>query len=492
MSAGSFAIVSGSGQSMPTTSSAILDIGSITIDADDILTETSSGVYRPDSEGYYLIVAEGLFTVTHNNRYNGVFELRKNSTVISGACGSGYARNSANNKAWMRAQAILPFNGTTDTFDIQHYRDTGDGTPAGSYTWTRVKVIQLTNGTSSVAYGRYGTPTSGAYGGEGLSAIPGWDVESETDTDIIELQSGTADSIRLKKKDQPYLIVYGLKNSDSGATYRTMRCSDLEVGGTKINHSFGSSFQRNNHTQYAFPTGMGLVRPSSDDQDMKIRCCGYIDNKATLWGSFSNQNWTLSSGANASGVMVIALPSTTKMAVFKDDTAGQSVLGSTVDLNAVRTTVGTADSPFVRDNNIDVSLSSATDVLAYGCFHEERTSSSSTRWTGQAIWEKEGVNQTDTPFGNYERGDESSYDCKNAAASALFLGEASNGDTFQLEYQNQGDNGGHNATSWAGSFFLDLDSLANAENMVLYKPTGFVGVINSAGFTITCNLVKDE
>jgi hypothetical protein len=491
MAAGSFAWVTGSGQSVPTTSSTLIDMGTVGTDSDSILTETSSGVYRPNKSGYYLIVAEGFFTTTHANRFNNVFELYKNTSTVSGACGSGYARDANNKYAWTRAMAILPFDGSTDTFKIHHYMDVGGGTPAGSYTWTRIKVIQLTEGTSGVAYGRYGTPTAGAYGDEGLSAIPGWDVETETDTDVIVLQGGTAEAIRLKEKDRPYLIVYGLKNSDSGTSERTMRCTDVEVGGTRVNHSFNTAYQRDSSTQYAFPSGLALVKPTAVDQDAKIRCCGYIDNKATLWGTWSNSSWSLSSASNASGVMIIALPSTTKIAIFKDDTASQTVTTTTVDLNTFRDTVGTADSPFTWDNDTDVSVASDTDVLAYGTFHEERTASSGTRWTGSAIWEVEGTDQTNTQWGNYERGEQGAWDNKNAACSAMFLGATSTNDTFQLEYQKVGEAGNNNATSWVGSFFIDLATLVVTESYKTYKTAGIVGTVNSAGYTIDVLLQRE-
>jgi len=65
MAAGSIAKVSGSGQSIPSTSFAVLDLGTIDTDPDSILTEVSAGRFRPDSEGYYLVTATGRFQATH-------------------------------------------------------------------------------------------------------------------------------------------------------------------------------------------------------------------------------------------------------------------------------------------------------------------------------------------------------------------------------------------------------------------------------------------
>ena len=79
MAAGSFAKVTGTGLALPTTSFATADWGNVTTDADNILTETSGGVYRPDEEGFYLIIAEGEHESTHNNRQN--IRSRSNATT---------------------------------------------------------------------------------------------------------------------------------------------------------------------------------------------------------------------------------------------------------------------------------------------------------------------------------------------------------------------------------------------------------------------------
>ena len=161
MAAGSFAKVTGSGQALPTASFATIDYGSVTTDADSILTETSSGVYRPDEEGFYLIVAKAQHNSTHNNRQNIQHKIQRNDADFSGAWNSGYSRNTSNSILWIAAFMIAHFDGSTDDFRIQHRRDTGAGTPAGTYDDTVIFVVQLSaGGTSSLPYGHYGTPTT--------------------------------------------------------------------------------------------------------------------------------------------------------------------------------------------------------------------------------------------------------------------------------------------------------------------------------------------
>ena len=139
MAVGSIATIDGSGQAIPGTTAAVLDVGTVT-DPDGILTEVSAGRYQPDEAGYYVIKARGLFQLTHNNRLQIFWEIRKNGTVILGSRQSGYGRNSSNDEFTPEAYAIEFFNGTSDYFEIFDERDTGAGTPTGTYQDTHVSV----------------------------------------------------------------------------------------------------------------------------------------------------------------------------------------------------------------------------------------------------------------------------------------------------------------------------------------------------------------
>ena len=134
MAAGSLAKYSGSGQAIPSTSYSLLDIGTEYKD-DDNICSVSSGVFTPSEAGYYLIIANGKITNTNNNRANVKWKIKKNSTYIAGGVNSGYARNNGNSLQWVKAATVQLFNGTTDTFSIEHVRDSGTGTSAGSWIW---------------------------------------------------------------------------------------------------------------------------------------------------------------------------------------------------------------------------------------------------------------------------------------------------------------------------------------------------------------------
>jgi hypothetical protein len=450
-----FAKYSGSGQAIPTSTYATIDIGSEDLDADNIVSE-ASGIFTPSVSGYYLILATGRFDTTHNNRANFVWNILQNGSNIAGTGGSGYARNSSNPYLYIRAGAILYFNGTTDTFSVQHKQDTGTGIPAGSYGWTRLKFIRLG---SRLPYARYGTPTSGAYSGTTPTAIPGWDVISETDTNIIELQAGGTD-IQLKEANRPYLIVYALQNSDNGGA-RTTRVSDVTLNGTRIGHSAGYAYQRDSANEHAIPFGMALAYPKTSNQNINVRCWGYDDDAAILWGTFDSGAWTLSSNAGDAGVMVIALPSTTDVAIYRDATGGDTISGSaTVSLTEIDVAVKTG-SNFTKDNDTSITVGTATDVLAWGTIMVERTASSGIRNTSATRWNLEGIAQSDSAYGNYLRGDQGSQDTKNMVLSSNYTDSVNANDTFILEKFDPGtDDGEFDETSWAGAFFIDLNSLS--------------------------------
>ena len=474
MSAGSIAQVTGSGQGLPGTSWALNDFGSVATDVDSILS-ASSGVYTPQEQGYYLIIAESKFNSTHGNRLDIEQKIQKNSTDYAGAVGSDYSRNTANDMSWQRSSMVAYFNGSTDTFRIMDRRDTGAGTPAGAYTWTRIKVVQLSAGDSdSLAYGHYGTPTSAAYAAAGApdasSVVDGWDVITENDTDSIELQVGGTD-ITLKRTDRPYLVLYGFPTDATGVG-RTFRLSDLTFGGTRINHSFGHAYQRDGANQYAVPEGMALIAPSSSD-DLNARIWLYEDNKATHWGTCNAEGWTLSSAAGRAGIMVVELPADTDFAIFDDATANQTWSGSaTTDLNFAATE-SDAGTNFTKDSSTAVSVDAAANVMAYAAYLIERTASSGTRGSNAARWEVEGTDKTtETEFGQYIRGEQSADDEKNTALGVTHIFAASAGDTLNLEKFDPGtDDGNNDVTSMGGAFFIDLDTLV-VSSTTDYDETG--------------------
>ncbi len=463
MSAGDFAIVTGSGQAMPNPSGSAgdLDLGSITTDANGLLTETSAGVYRPNNAGYYLVIIETRFDTTHNNRYNGNVWIRRNGANVNVGKAAGYARNTANSDAYTQAQAILPFNGTTDTFQARHLRSAGAGTPAGTYGWTRAKVVQLTDGTAGVPYGDYGTPSSQSFSGTTPTAMSGLDVSTETDTSVIELQADTQ-SIRLKETGRPYLIVYCL-TGNSTTNGRTTRVTEVTYDGNTVNHSHGYSYMRDSSNPWGHPNGMALVRPTVANRDVVVNGYGYRNIDATLWGTWTSANWTNTSAALESGVQVIALPSSTAIAIF-EDTIGGVAATTSVECNACRSTV-TADAPFTRVDNNSFDISTATDVMVWGNWLEERQASSGSRWQATANVALNNTAIANTDYGSYDRGEQGTQDTKNAASGSLFVGTATAGGDYSLRSQIVGDSGGNNEIVRAGMFAIDLSTLAAPQNI---------------------------
>jgi len=452
MAAGDFAKYSNSSQGIPGTTYSNLNINIEDSDTGSIVTE-SSGIFTPSQPGYYLILATGRFDATHNNRVNVVWDVLQNGSGIAGSSGSGYARNNANPYAYVRAGSILYFNGTTDTFSVRHKRDSGAGSPAGSYGWTRLKLVHLGD---NLPYARYGTPTSGGYGGNTPTDIGGWDVITETDTSVLELEGGI--DISLKDPNRPYLIIYSLDNSDSGGA-RTTRVSDITLNTTRIGHSGGYAYQRDSANQHAIPFGIALAHPTTQGK-IRIRCWGYDDDAATLWGTFNNGSWTLSSNSEEAGVMIIALPPTTDTAIFNDTTGGDTISGtSTVPLTIMDTEIKSGTN-FTKDSDTSITIGTSSDIFAWGTIMVERTSSSGIRNTSATRWQLEGVDQDDSAYGNYLRGEQGTQDAKNMVLSSNYTDSVNAGDTFILEKFDPGtDDGQFDETSWGGAFFIDLKTL---------------------------------
>ncbi len=385
-------------------------------------------------------------------------KIQRNDANYSGAYSMSYARNSSNNIQHNRSYMIAHFNGSTDDFRVQVRRDSGGGSPAGTWDDTVIKVVQLSEGgTASLPYAHYGTPATQSGHTNSWTQVTGLDVITESDTSVIQIGGGNL--IELKEANRPYLFVYGWVNSDTGAG-RTTRLARALHNGDPINNSYGYAYQRNAADQYGDIAGMGLVRPGTANQDLDFEIIGYT---GTHWGVWDTGSWALSTASGEAGAMVIALPSTVDMAVFEDETGNQTISGSTiVDLNYARTTVGTADSPFSQTSNTAVDVTSATDVLAHAAMHVDRTTANGTRWTGGLLWEIEGVDDAESEGIDYERGDQGSDDCKDAVVTATSLGSVSANDTFNLEKTSpaSNDGGGTMQTVVVGSFFIDLSTLA--------------------------------
>lgn len=462
--AGKFATASSSGQDLPALDTyTVLDYGTPT-DPNGLLTY-AAGVYTPQVEGYALVIAESKFEATHNNRHNIEQRIVKNGAAVAGAFGSDYSRNNNNDLSWQRSSMVAHFNGTTDTFSIEDLRDSGSGTPAGAYTWTRLRFVQLTEGAATATpFGHYGTPTAGAYAGTGTvdsaDAVTGWDVITETDTAVIELQPDTS-SIRLKDTTRPYLVLYGLP-TDAAGTSRTSRLSDVTLAGTRIPHSGGHAYQRQSSCRYAVPEGMALVKPAAATDDVQIRVWLEEALASASWGTFAAYGWTLSDAADRAGVMVIALPDTLEYAVFDNDTAGQTMnTNATLDLEVFETQTDVNGTKFTRDSATAVTVPAATSVLGYAGVAVERTAASGSRFSNAIRWEVEGTDRTlETEFGQYLRGDQGSQDERNTYMAATLLEELGAGDTLNLEKFDPGtDDGANDVSAWAGAFLIDLDTL---------------------------------
>ncbi len=472
--AGALATISGSGQAIPGTAFTNLDVGTIASDPSGLLSE-SGGIFTPQVEGYYLIRSHCLFELTHNNRVVIEHQIRRNFVAQPGAVDTGYGRNTANDLFTVSPGLIAHFNGTTDQFEVRHRRDTGAGTPAGTYQSTYVQATLLATGAAGdTPFAHYETPTAAAYdvaaAPSAASIVTGFDVATETDTDVIALQPDT-ESIRLGEAGRPILFVYGFP-TDAAGVGRTQRVSDLTYNGDRIGASVGYAYQRDGANQYAALAGMGLVRPSAADLDVQARIWLYNDTQgAAFWGTMNGEAWTLASASGRAGIMAIALPATTNIAIFEDNTGGQTFSGSALlDLNVHDVPVGTVDAPFVRDNSTDVSLTADAAVLGHVAVMVERSASSGTRQSNAIRYEVEGVDDDTTAAIDYLRGEQGSDDTPNSAPSTFIAGDFTNGATFQVEKHDPGtDDGNNDLTAYGGAFYIDRASLAAATGPIVVE-----------------------
>ncbi len=393
-----------------------------------------------------------------NNRTNG--KTRAIQATGSGDFFSthhtGYSRNN-NNRVYSMAGRAFINAAVNDQVTIQDIRDTDAPTGGSLVDASFLEVVKLGED-GDFDYAIYEQSTGNqTYGGTtpndvGFEATP-----IETNTSSIELQANDTD-IRLKRDNAKYWFMYSISGDGGGS--RTQRVSRSVTGSTLIPGSGSYAYQRNGSNEYAGMLGEFMHEVGTTDEDVSIQCWRGDGVAANDGGADVDGSWnTIASEVTC---LVIDMPDHWNSAAYYDSTGLEDISGGfSGDLSVFRDTLW-EDSPFSRDSNTDMTVSSAVDAWCTGTTVTARVGiTGGTRFTGGITWEIEGTDQTRGEHKQYTRGNQGTQDTFGGGWCWGGIYALAANDTLQGQVIDRGDNGNDDETrpSYTAAFFLDLDNL---------------------------------
>ena len=427
-------------------------------DADGIAS-IASGNINIDEAGRYLVmyyIKVNKDTSTTRIMVQG--RARKNTTVIEGSYGAGFARDDNNREAYVRGSFIANF-ALDEDIDIQIQRDatTGGTGTISETTETEIVIVRLPD-SADAAYAIYSDAAdTGLHEGDGIYDDFPWDtIEEETDTAVIQRQSGNV-NIRLKKIAR-YLVIYSV-SFDSGASVRSQRVARAQLAGSTINASHTYCYKRQADENLQTINAVFIVDNGSVNQDLKIQ--GAMGDTAAECDSGGGQTRQI----NASGLFIVELPSSTEVCGFADSTGGQHIAPATItDLNLARTEGFRDAASFTSPSITEIQVEKTDNYLFMANVHSIRqTLTDAVRATAECRWRVNNTAQTRGRHGNYARGDQGTQDTFGWSCNPQTVLELTALDDVELAVIADGDAGGGDddtQVNQAGIFALNLGTLA--------------------------------
>lgn len=416
------------------------------------LTLPSSGL----ADGY-LIVAGYETLITHNNRLNnqGRFIQASGTGNFVSAATSGYARNNANNHAYVKTWAFIDNPSASATIQFQWKRDVGTGTPAGSTAEAYLQVIPLYYSNVGV----YSSADTGADGGTSVHKLTGWSATVESDTAAIELAT---DTVTVKGNNKRYLVLGGQFWENLGG--RTQRWHTLGVDGTYLDAASGYSYIRDGNNDEIGEMFTWLVETATADVTLDQGVW-----RGPTIGTFPNTGASVSgntTGSNPQHAWVV-LELNDGAKVFRTTNSAQQDANQTTAVDLDIASVGDIDfndsDTFTRGSDTGIDVAATTDVLLGSNVNGGYASSSSTRATSTAKFTINGAQQASSLTGDYGRGDQGSQDTWGWGANGLSFHAVTSGDDVGIEVQRTGDGGPIDVLSgYVGFWGIDLDTLEAA------------------------------
>lgn len=406
------------------------------------------------ADGYLFVAAYELHD-TSNGRVNPtarIIQASGTGTFVGGQT-TGYARDTSEDRAYVRCWAFVDGPSASSTFQFQWARD--NDAPAGGTERSEFQVIPL----YYADVGVYSTSTANNYGGTTPNQVTGW---SGTDGTNITLSSNQF-SITGDNKKYLFLGSWYMQ----GAGNRTQRWGGLYTDSALVDAAKAYGYMRNGSNDRGGNFFTHLHETGTADETWDFRIFRGSGVAAGQGGADTDQTVTAAADHN---LVILELNDSAEGFATVDATGGQNwTLTGPIDANVARVADVTfndsaswtraSDTAMNAVQTADVLLGANVSAASYAV-------GSGSRWTAFAEFTINGAEETDSFAGNYLRGNQSTIDTFGWSANLLGFQGATAGDDFGVSVTELpgSEGGGGNVQSpanWVGFWGLNLDTLAS-------------------------------
>ena len=432
----------------------------------------------------YLFVANVEVEVTHNNRCNivGYFENVSGTGWDVRQPGGGYARDNSEDRVYLTTWCFVDNPTASSVYSFLWYRDTGDGTPAGSVVRSTLQVIPLYY--SDAAW--YTSNSTTTYGGTTENQITGF---TGTDGTNISISSNV---VTVTGDNKRYLCLGGQNTIGRGG--RTQRWTGFEVDGTTEHASKTCNYFRDTTNDYNGGIHSLLLETVTANRTIEMFCFRGAGVAAGQGGADVDGSTPTSS---IYSMLFLELNDDCEVYWSKDDTGGQELaLTGPVDINIARSAdIDIQDTAsFTRASDIAVNCESAMDALMLVNISQARGSGSigsGSRWTAHAEATLNGTEQTDYFHGNYNRGNQGSQDTHGSSQNFInAIAVTADQDLGVSVQELSGTEGGggdiETQAGWVGFGLINLDTMEAGTTTITLS-----GTVDSQASGITGNVERE-
>ncbi|MBV2138573.1 MAG: hypothetical protein KUF79_17335 [Candidatus Thiodiazotropha sp. (ex Ctena orbiculata)] len=384
------------------------------------------------------------------------------STAFKSLQTSGYSRDLSEDRAFLQVFAVVHGPGASSQFSFEWKRDFDSPDLTDGTVNSAIEIIPLYYS----AIGIYGGSTASALNGVTPNVV-GLTAEYESDTAAIEI---VTNQVTLKGDNRRYLILGNVYGEGFASGGRTQRRLGLDVDGSQRLGASGYLFARNASNDNNGAIVSDLIETTTADVVVELTCW-QGDGAAAFQGGSDGAGAVPALAYNA--LVVVELNNGAE--VFRGyDSGSVSGVGGTeialtgpVDLPCVETLSFNDSASFTKASNAAVNVEQAGDYFFCGSeFNARGNVTAAVRFTYHAHITKNGVEDSATRHGNYNRGDQSTSGTFGGGSTpAGFMACAANDEIgiSAQEIAGTEGGGGNVETIDIGFWGVNLDTLEGGD-----------------------------
>lgn len=404
----------------------------------------------------YLFIAAFEFHDTSNGRVmpQGRIQQASGTGTFVGGATSGYARDTSEDRAYVRCWAFVDNPSGSSTYDFEWKRDAD--TPTGGTERSEFWVIPL----EYADWGAYTSTSTTATGGTTPTLITGFTGTDGTNITI------TSNQISVTGDNKRYLCLGSSYHDTMGGT-RTQRWAGFEIDGSFEDAAKAYTYYRNTSNDEGGEMFTWLIETATATRTIEMnqyRGDGVANDQG---GADVDGNTTSTAGDHT--MVVLELNDAAECIAHRSQSisSNYATTGPIDCLVAETAGIDFNDSAsFTRVSDTAIDCTVAMDVLiGANVSAASGIVSSSSRWTAYSEITVNGTEQTDCFGGDYLRGNQSSADTFGWSANLLCVqAVTANQDIGCSVTELSGSEGGGgdvaSPAGWVGFWAINLDTLA--------------------------------